>query len=179
MNPSPSEQPTCRTVELWARPWICQTARILARQRTTGHDHTRKAHEDTGDNELVDVYGLLAELLLLDGLERWGLRPKGYVMLADRAPNCADFELDGKTYDIKAALPGKSFVCCNERQRLTRLADFYVPVAFERQDYASVYKPIPASVVASWPLRQGHSPYRSIALSALQPISCLLEVPQA
>jgi hypothetical protein len=164
------------TLELRAGAQLCDLAELLAQIRTCGHNHTRKQHEHTADNALTEYFGVAAELFLLYGMEMKGLIPENYVLIAPSAPSGPDFVLNRKTYDIKATPPGKMYVCCNEASRLKHVPDFIVPVVFSDSHTARVYKPIPAATVATWQLRVGHSPYRSIAVRDLQPIRSLLEV---
>jgi hypothetical protein len=146
-------------------------ANRLARMRMEGHALTRKPHEDLGKHAFRrEFYGVLAELLVLDALQRDGHRPEGIHILAVTAPVGPDFRLHRQGGDIKAVLPGNKYVCINERQRIDprHEVDYYLPVAFIRSGMARVYAPVPADKVAAWqPMDNGHDPYRSIDVSEL------------
>ncbi len=80
-------------VGLTATPALQECAQHLSRLRSQGHDHTRTRCQDLGlRNRECDYFGLLAELVLYDALERQCYRPT-YTLLADRPPCGPDMEL--------------------------------------------------------------------------------------
>lgn len=177
-TPARVPAPPRATLQFWATPLLQQAARELAKLRTIGHNHTRSTQENAGNNERKDYEGLLPEMVIMLELERSGMQPKGYVLVADRPPVGPDFTIASVRYDIKSVPYGKEFLCVNERQRLDprHAVDLILPLVFRSEDQIAVYKPIPVSVVATWPLREKHSQYRSCSIHDLQPIRSLLEV---
>ena len=102
---------------LMLKATLCQIqlARLLAQARKRGHDHCRTQAQSVGSqtaNLAADFWGALAEILLLDGLERAGYKPY-FALLKDRSPFGLDVRLDGRTFDIKASPPGKPYLCIN------------------------------------------------------------------
>jgi hypothetical protein len=157
---------------------MAELARLLAIARMRSHDHCRRPEEEA--SFAIEYAGALGEVVVYDALERAGLEPEGYTLLADHAPTGPDFIIGwGFRYDIKTVPAGKFYLSINERQRLNpqHTTDYILPVRLsEGYTYASVYAPIPASKVADWPLRYVHSYYRSIPVSSLQPLAGLEEL---
>jgi hypothetical protein len=174
MSPLPDARAPSEGVVLSALPCQIELARLLARARRRGHDHTRKPHEDAGEHTFkCEAYGALAELLVLEALEREGYCPEGYQLLADTAPVGPDFCLHDRRWEVKSILPGKQFVCINENQRLDprHLADYFLPIHFIRPRQAQVCVPVSAETVATWTLMNNrHDLYRSVAISTLAPL---------
>jgi hypothetical protein len=165
---------------LKALPLQVAQAQAIGLARTLFNDASRKPWEDLGvaRNQSCDFFGTLAELLLIEALEREGYNVTDYILLAQRAPKGPDFRIGKRSFNVKAIPLSNRYVTVNEAQRLApeSKADFYVPVAFLTPDMAQVYVPIPAAQVATWPLRQGHSPYRSTPLEALTPLVSFAEL---
>ncbi len=111
-------------------------------------------------------------------MERQGRIPEGYTLIADRAPVGPDFRLGTVTYNVKTVPPGNRYLCISELQRQDprHAADFIFPTAFCDPTHLLVYRPIPVAEVASWPLRQGRSLYRSTAIEVLKPLRGFEEV---
>jgi len=162
-----------------------QTARSLAEQRTRAHDGNRALAECLGSNKQncrIDYFGLLAEVALMDALERHGLRPQGYQFYADHPPSEPDFSLCGCSFDVKACLPGKEYVSINagKHENPQTRPDFYACTLFETESTLTVVL-INASDVDAWGKRDGvekpdgtfRKPYYSIAKSALLPVASL------
>lgn len=158
-------------------PVYVHLIRALAKARKQGHDHTRTKKQDAG-NWRTECYGVAAEFLYLQALEAAGLYPQNYCLLDDKPHPEADFVLNGITFDIKAIPYKSSFLCINEEQRLcpTHQKDFVLPVWFKRPTEAYLFAPIPYGEVATWPLRNGHSAYRSISVELLQPLCSFAEI---
>jgi hypothetical protein len=165
-------------VVLHATPIQFHIAGLLAKARMAGHDHCRKRHEDLGDQSFRrEGYGLLAEWLLIEALERAGLCPTDYCLLSDVAPTGPDFRQDDIPYDVKAVPPGQRYLCRNEAQRLAHPDRWLLPVVFIRPCTAVVYQAVPPDQVAEWPLRDdGHAPYRSVDVRTLCPLPSLLSL---
>lgn len=158
---------------LTALPVQLAMARILGKLRMQGHDHCRKPSEDGGKaNYRRECYGILAEMLVIEALERRGEHPTGYVLVARRTPGGQDITLNGVVYSIKSVPAGSYYLCINEEQRLSpdKACDFILPVVFRKAKKAVVLQPIRPAVVAEWELRKEHSYYRSIHVGKLQPL---------
>lgn len=158
-----------------------QCAHHLARLRTAGHNHCRKAFEDTGSqdrNLRADYFGLLAEIVVIDHIERMGIKPQ-FTLLSDRPTTAPDITLslyydDFQAVDrieIKSCPPGQQYLCISERQHQSRVCDCYLPVVFESEECLHIFEPIAYQAVDKWELRKGHSAYRSIHISQLQPLA--------
>jgi putative DNA primase/helicase len=163
-------------LEFVATSALRSCAEKLAAQRTQGHDHCRKPHEDLGakKNSRCDLFGLLAELVLTDALEKADLRPEGYQFVASRPPTKPDFTLSGVRYDVKAVLPGQHSVNINQakHQNPETRPDFYAVCLFTVPDRFAVAI-VPAADVDGWEARRGHSPYYAAPRENLQPITSL------
>lgn len=157
-----------------------QLARIVARMRTQGHDGNRKPEADLGaiGNDEADFWGVLAEIVVIDRLERAGHAPQHYVFYADRSPVGPDFVLHGVRWNVKAIPPSKHYLSVNERQRRDprHEADFVLPVRFLHGDSVALLSPVSYTRIAEWPLRQGRSAYRSVSVDTLPVIENLLDV---
>jgi hypothetical protein len=157
-------------------------ARLIAKGRKVGHDHTRKPSEDigAGKNQAADLVGALGELALITALESEGMVPTGYVFVADRPPKGADFKLNGVRFSVKTAGPKSGFIFINEAQRISpdHEIDYVLPLAFDGPTKLRVFAPVPVADAGKWELREGHSPYRSIPLRNLDGLASLADLPQ-
>lgn len=147
------------------------TARIIAAERTKGHNHCRRSDENRGSddrNREADYYGVLAELVLAEELQRAGLPASTPQLLASRPPEDADFEIGCIRYDVKAVLPGSRYACINAEKHDNANArpDFYALVLFT-DDKAFQVARVPAASVEDWELREAHSLYRSTSRESL------------
>jgi hypothetical protein len=159
-----------------------QLARLLAQTRQRGHDHCRTKGQSLGSkstNFAADFWGALAEILLLDALERAGYRPY-FALLKDRPPFGLDVQLDGRTFDIKASPPGKPYLCINadSHDKAQSLPDCYIPGLFTGNDTLLVGKPVLYEDVTLWWDRMDnrHSPYYSINRKDLRLLDNLAEL---
>lgn len=162
-----------------------QLARVLAQARKRGHDHCRTQTQSVGSpsaNLAADFWGALAEILLLDALERAGYRPY-FALLKDRPPFGLDVRLDGRTFDIKASPPGKPYLCINadSHDKAQPPPDYYIPALFTGNDTLLVGEPTPYDDVALWWERMDnrHSPYYSIHREHLPLLNNLAELLKA
>ncbi len=153
----------------------------IAKSRTAAHDGNRAASENQGSDEKNrqgDYYGCLAELALMDAMEREGINPQDYVFITDRAPKDPDFKLSGKTYDVKACLPRKQFACINQGKHLNPQTrpECYTLCLFETEDSFRIAV-ISANEVDGWMVMQGangrDAPYYSMHRGSLTPITDL------
>jgi len=174
-----------KSLELPITPCLAELARLLALARKQGHDHTRRPEQDMGSDQAnfdKDFIGVLGEIAILDAMERAGMQPEGYTLLADRPPDGPDFFLGFAIgFDAKSIPDGQSYLCVNEMQRQRLDAQnrtAYILPIIVAKDTASVYAPIPFRQVADWELRQGRSQYRSIPVSLLHPLARLEDLPQ-
>lgn len=175
-RPQPQNQK--EGVLLTATPIDVHHAWMIARERAKGHDHCRKAQETIGspsEQALAEHYGALAEVVTLAALFRDKLTPQKWQLVAQRAPSGPDFVLCGLTYQIKSVPPDKRFLCINEQQRLNprHASDFVLPVVFTTPTTLRLLRPIVFAEVSKWELRQGHSPYRSVAVASLPVLNSL------
>lgn len=160
-----------------------QAAEFMGRLRTSLHNGSRRAEQDLGTNRnlQVDADGLLAELAVLSALLEAGMQPVGFSLLAHPTPRGADFWLNGYSYNIKATRG--DYIAINEAQRVhpQKKSNFYLPVVLNTNT-AYILAPVPASTIATWQLRTGHSAYRSAPVTFLRPLRDLhelLEVPRS
>jgi|SRR5579884_299164 len=168
-----------KSLTLPITPRLKELASHVALARKKGHDHCRQPSDDLGSadkNLAADYAGVLGEVVVYDALERMGHKPR-YTLLSNAPPAGPDFTLFPFSYSIKTVPDGSFYLSVNERQRLDPkyVSDFYLPVLLSNGT-ASIYQPIPASEVATWELREGHTPYRSIPVSELTPINSLEEI---
>ena len=158
-------------------PVLWECFKQIDRARNAGHDHTRKSHEVV--SETSTLYGTAGEMYTLHLLFRAGLIPEDWTVVSDHVPMGADFSLKGGArFEVKTVLPKSSFVYCNEAQRLNpkHNADFLLPCRFVGPREIDFLQPVPYSEVAKWKLRDGHSPYRSVAISTLKPLANLRDL---
>src|SRR5579859_5456257 len=105
------------TVVLQVNPVLAEAATIIGAQRTAAHDRAgRKPGACLGaeGNVRADYLGVLAELVVVDGLERCGLHPQGYALLTETPTPHGDFRLNGLTYDVKVARAPQRWIYVNE-----------------------------------------------------------------
>lgn len=157
-----------------------EIARVIARARQAGHEHTRKPSEDLGTgNFAADLTGALGELAVIQALEAAGFRPKGYTLVGMTAPRGPDFTINDVRFSVKTAALKSGYLYWNERQRVDpdHAVDYLIPLSFADNRHLRVHAPIPADQVATWRLMEGRSPYRSIPLDKLEPLGDLTELP--
>jgi|GEM_PF-3655006 len=160
--------------------------KCIAEGRMTANDRTRRKVCDLGSREknlAADRAGAAGEY----GVEQflhiacpefkqpnsgWAMRLTPKVM--KRSVKEADVAIYSRTLgrfiaDTKAS--ATAFCSINEQQRTERPAPFYIPVKILLDRGIEVFEPVPSAAVAKWSLRDGHSPYRSIAFSDLHPMT--------
>jgi hypothetical protein len=139
-------------------------ARLVAQARTKSHDHVRPAN---AYHATADYFGALAEIVLYDAIERDGGQFE-FTLLAEQSPIGADVELQGRSWDVKAILPNKSFLYINKAGYDRCEADYYVPIRFVTERCAIVLAPIPHARVGTWTLRNDTGrPYYSVSADTL------------
>jgi len=163
-----------------------QTVERIAHERMRKNDKTRRAECDLGTiqkNFSVDCSGAAGEVgfniflrAALPELDKpnaeWFIRQVPAVL--SRPIKEPDVQIIRRGYskfvaDVKSST---SLYCTiNEKQRRERPAPFYIPVRVISGRGIEVFEPIPSVVVASWELRQGHSPYRSEAFSRIKSLT--------
>ena len=148
-------------------------AQLIAEGRQRGKA-TRRPEGDIGSqakNLEADRVGALAEIIVLHALMIERYRPEQYRPLEQYHVPAADFVLNGRSFEIKAA--PREFVCINARQHDARRCDFYLPVLFVFPSIARICAPITHAEVDIWELRpgaNGRPPYHSRHRDSLRPL---------
>lgn len=165
---------TASQITVSLQPVLIQIARHLGRLRQMGHEGRRKPHEDFGRvrNQEVDFYGVLGELVFILAMERIGLQPSDYQLVANFAPPGADVRIGDRRFQLKTIPPSKRFVTCNEESRLQRInpPTHLLPMQLIELRQLRLFEPIPWDEVGTWRLMNRHSAYRSISVEELRPL---------
>jgi hypothetical protein len=167
--------PESQTVVIHATNCHEQMARMLGEQRRLGHPNTKQTSRPKTPEERLaaDYWGALAEILVVETVERRGWRP-GYTLLTDRPSERPDLRFGRFTIEVKGCPPEQRYFGCNAEQHeknCSRPDFFYLPCLFTGPRTLQVCMPLPPSVIAGWRLMDNaESPYRSTHRDNLEPL---------